>query len=340
MYIRAMQDPLISIITPFKNTEAYLADCIQSILEQTYTNWELLIVDDSSTDESYKIVNAFAETDSRIKLFKNHGNGIIDALQLAFKHSKGDFITRMDSDDIMLPNKLEVLLQHLIANGKKHVAIGLVEYFSETGVGEGYKSYETWLNNLTKMGNNYSEIYKECVIPSPCWMAFRSDFIACDAFNPNIYPEDYDLTFRFYKNQIKCIPCNEILHKWRDYSTRTSRTHVHYAQNHFTELKTHHFLDIDYNTTKKLIIWGAGTKGKLIAKILIEQNIPFEWICDNPKKIGKAIYGKEMKNFDALSKIKNPQSIITVANKTAQLEIRSYLETLNMEPVQDYIFFC
>jgi glycosyltransferase involved in cell wall biosynthesis len=340
MYIRHMQNPLVSILTPFKNTENYISECIQSILNQTYSHWELIIVDDNSTDKSYDIVGNFSKKDSRIKLLKNTGSGIIDALQLAFKTSKGDFITRMDSDDVMMPNKLEVLTNNLITYGKNHIAVGLVEYFSDFGVGEGYKSYETWLNNLTVNGTNYSEIYKECVIPSPCWMTYRSDLIACDAFNPHLYPEDYDLTFRFYKHHFKCIPYNEVLHKWRDYSTRTSRTHVHYAQNHFTTLKMHHFLDIDYDKEKTLTIWGAGTKGKIMAAILIERHIPFEWICDNPKKIGKDIYGKTLREFNTLSEIKNPQSLITVANKTAQTEIRAFLESLKMQPLKDYIFFC
>lgn len=335
-----MQQPLISILTPFKNTEAYLKDCILSILNQTYKHWELIIIDDGSTDESYKIVNAFAEKDDRIKLFKNSGSGIIDALQRAFEKSKGDYITRMDSDDVMMPNKLDVLLNKLLKHGKNHVAVGLVEYFSDTGVGEGYKSYEIWLNNLTKTGSNYSEIYKECVIPSPCWMIYRNDLIACGAFNPNVYPEDYDLTFRFYKHHYKCIPCDDVLHQWRDYSTRTSRTHIHYAQNHFTELKLRHFLDIDYNPKKTLVIWGAGTKGKLMAQILIKKDIAFHWICDNPNKIGKDIYGKILQDFKEIAQLKNTQSIITVANKGAQQEIRDYLTKINQQPFTDYIFFC
>ncbi|MGE5943396.1 MAG: glycosyltransferase, partial [Flavobacteriales bacterium] len=253
---------------------------------------------------------------------------------------KGDFITRMDSDDIMHPNKLNVLATDLMTYGKQHVAIGLVKYFSDEGIQEGYGNYEIWLNSLTKTGNNYAEIYKECVIPSPCWMIHRDDLIACDAFNPTIYPEDYDLAFRFYKHKIKPIPCNHVLHYWRDYSTRTSRTHIHYAQNHFTSLKIHHFLDIDYNKNKTLTIWGAGTKGKIIAQTLLEKNIPFEWICDNPKKIGRDIYGKKMKAFHELKTIENPQSIITVANKKAQIEIRTYLDNLNMKPLEDYVFFC
>jgi len=335
-----MESSLVSILIPFKNTEIYLSDCLDSIINQTYGHWEVLIVDDHSTDFSYQLVEQYVLKDKRIKLFKNKGQGIIDALKLAFSNSQGTFITRMDSDDIMHPDKLKIMTTNLTAYGRKHVAVGLVKYFSETGIQEGYKTYEDWLNKLTRAGNNYTEIYKECVIPSPCWMLYRDDLIACGAFNHNRYPEDYDLTFRFYKHQIKCISCDTVLHFWRDYSTRTSRTHVHYAQNHFTALKIHFFLDIDYNKTKTLTIWGAGTKGKIIAKTLVEKNIPFEWICDNPNKIGRAIYGKTLKDFQELEHIENPQSIVTVANKKAQKEIRNYLNELNLKPVKDYVFFC
>ncbi|WP_303318997.1 glycosyltransferase [Flavivirga abyssicola] len=335
-----MQNPLVSILIPFKNTETYIEACLVSILNQTYTNWELLIVDDSSSDSSFNIAEKFAKKEDRIILLKNKGAGIIDALKLAFKHSKGTFITRMDSDDIMHACKLNVLVTNLLNYGKQHVATGLVNYFSEAGIKEGYKNYEVWLNNLTKTGHNYSEIYKECVIPSPCWMIHRNDLIACDAFNPDRYPEDYDLAFRFYKHNYKCIPCDTIIHDWRDYSSRTSRTHVHYAENHFIDIKLHYFLELDYNPDKSLVVWGAGNKGKIVAKTLIKKNISFEWICDNPKKIGKDIYGIILKPFNALKDIKNPQSIITVANKDAQIEIKNYMDTLRMKNIYDYVFFC
>ena len=335
-----MQNQLVSILTPFKNTVQYLPECINSILNQTHTNWELLIVDDGSTDESYKVVKNYSDKDSRIKLLKNSGNGIIDALRLAFKYSKGEYITRMDSDDIMTPKKLEILATGLQTHGKQHLAIGLVKYFSSNGINDGYAKYEAWLNDLTKNGANFSEIYKECVIPSPCWMVHREDLIACGAFEPNNYPEDYDLTFRFFKHGFKCIPCNTVLHEWRDYSSRTSRTHEHYAENHFIDLKLRYFLELHYDNTRPLAVWGAGNKGKYIAKLLVEKNIPFEWICDNPKKIGKHIYDQEMKNFNYLEVLKQPQSIISVANLQAQEEIKHYFKTQNMNSMADYFFFC
>ena len=335
-----MQEPLISILTPFKNTEQFLAECIQSILNQTYKNWELIIVDDHSTDNSYQVVKHFQDKDSRIKLYKNPDKGIISALRFAFEQSRGLYISRMDSDDVMFLNKLQVLYDSLRRYGKKHVAIGLVEYFSSEGISDGYSKYEKWLNQLTRTGTNYSEIYKECVIPSPCWMVHREDLISCDAFNPDIYPEDYDLTFRMYLNNITCIPCNTVLHKWRDYSTRTSRTHIHYAQNYFLEIKIKYFIKIDYNSKRPLVVWGAGFKGKAIAKYLIRNKKDFYWICDNPNKLGKQIYGQNMHHFDHLSQLKRPQSIVTVANVKSQAEIKAYFKSQKMQPMIDYFFFC
>ncbi|WP_033955977.1 glycosyltransferase family 2 protein [Psychroserpens jangbogonensis] len=335
-----MSKPLISILTPFKNTTEFLPECLESIIQQTYKNWELLIIDDQSSDDSFSIVNEFVQLDPRIKLFKNTGSGIIDALRLAFEKSSGTYITRMDSDDIMHPEKLEIMLKDLQQYGRKHIALGLVKYFSLAGIGDGYAKYETWLNRLTSKGTNYSEIYKECVIPSPCWMLHREDLLECEAFNLSRYPEDYDLTFRFFKNNIKCIPSNRVLHYWRDYSTRASRTDSNYAENHFLEIKLHYFLELNYNPSRPLTLWGAGQKGKTIAKMLQIKGIDFIWVCDNPKKIGKHIYDIELFNFKHLKTLLNPQSIVTVANSKEQEIIKLYFESIKMKVMNDYFFFC
>lgn len=335
-----MNEPLVSILIPFKNTEKFLRDCLDSILEQNYKNWEVLAIDDYSSDGSRLLLESYSDQDIRIKVLTNKGNGIIHALRTAYSNSSGEFITRMDSDDIMVPSKLSTMVNDLRTNGSGHLALGLVKYFSDLGISNGYARYEDWINGLTRLGRNYTEIYKECVIPSPCWMAYRKDLDECGAFQSDFYPEDYDLTFRFYEKKIKCIPCNVLLHYWRDYKTRTSRTSEHYAQNYFLGIKMHHFLRLDYDSSRTLTIWGAGTKGKEIAKELLEKGVPFHWLCDNPKKIGKEIYGQKMVHFDTLRKLKNPQSIVTVANGEAQTLIRHYFSQLGQRPMTDYFFFC
>ncbi|NKI25062.1 glycosyltransferase family 2 protein [Arenibacter sp. 6A1] len=335
-----MQNPKVSVLIPFKNTEEFLPECISSIIDQTYQNWEVLAVNDSSDDNSCQIMDDYAKQDSRITVLQNEGQGIIHALRTAYSKSSGSLITRMDSDDIMTPNKLQLMTSALLNNGLGHVALGKVFYFSKGGVSNGYKSYEKWLNRLSEKGTNFSEIYKECVIPSPCWMVHRSDLDKAKAFIPDQYPEDYDLAFRFYEKQFKCIPSESVLHYWRDYQDRTSRTSEHYAQNYFLDLKMHYFLKLDHDKNRPLVLWGAGKKGKNIAKILIEQGVPFFWLCNNQQKIGKNIYGQNMLSYKHLPQLKRPQVIVTVANKEAQEFIKEYLGGMNMLLAEDYFLFC
>lgn len=335
-----MAPPLISILSPFKDSAEHIKTCIDSIVAQSYSQWELIIVDDHSTDQSPELVKLFAQEDDRILLLKNSGSGIIQALRLAFEHSSGELITRMDSDDIMAPQKLMVMAQQLQRHGKGHIALGQVKYFCDGTLGNGYKTYEKWLNQLTATGHNFSEIYKECVIPSPCWMVYRDDFTSCGAFSSSTYPEDYDLAFRFYKKGIICLASNEVLHYWRDYETRTSRTDPNYAENHFLTLKIDYFLDLDRKPSRPLVLWSAGFKGKFCAKILKKKKIPFIWICNNPKKIGKHIYKMELCATSALSNLDRPQVIVAVANKISQKRITQQLEAHYLTKSKDYFFFC
>jgi len=253
---------------------------------------------------------------------------------LAYSECNGQLITRMDADDIMETEKLQILKQNLLSNGAGHLSVGAVKYFSDDELKDGYRYYEGWLNGLTEHGTNYSDVYRECVIPSPCWMVFKEDLDRCGAFKPDIYPEDYDLCFRFYQQKLKPIPCSEVLHHWRDHSTRTSRNDPNYADNRFLKIKLHWFLTIDHKPERPLVVWGASSKGKELAKGLIEANVEFHWICNNPNKIGKHVYDHLISNLDPIKELKNPQVMIAVANKDEQAEIRAQLNP------EGAFFFC
>jgi len=322
---------------PVKNTESFLSECLDSIIQQTYSNWELIAIDDHSTDASAEILNSYSNQDKRIIVHKNHGSGIIPALQLGYKSSKGKFITRMDSDDLMTPSKLQFFISILQKKGLGHIAVGLVKYISQNQLGEGYKLYEQWLNKLTTDGNNYSEIYKECSIPSPNWMVHRSDFENCLAFQSALYPEDYDLAFRFRKAQIKVAPVNEVTHLWRDHPQRASRNDANYSDNRFTSLKIKHFKEDDYMSVKQLILWGAGAKGKAIALELNKVAIPFKWISNNPKKIGHVIYEVELEEADLRSIAQDAQVIVAVSNQLEKNDINTKLKQVGLKKAY---FFC
>lgn len=322
-----------------KNTASFVGDTIKSIQRQTFQNWECIIVDDHSTDESYAIVEKMVQTDGRFRLLKNNEQGIITALRLAYSNSKGAYIHRMDSDDLMVENKIENLLSVLQKNGPSYVVTSKVQYFSEQGVSDGYLKYEKWLNQLIDRENHWSEIYKECVIASPAWLISREDLEACEAFAPNRYPEDYDLVFRFYKNRLKVCSSKEVLHLWRDHPNRTSRNDEKYASVSFFDLKLHYFLKLDKDDSRPLVIWGAGTKGKQMAKLLQKRKVEFHWVSNNANKTGKEIYSETLKYYEHIATFNRPQIIVTVAQRKAKAEIIDFLTSLNLKEGKDYYFF-
>ena len=100
-----MKDKLISIIMPVKNADKYICDSVSSILSQTYKNFELIIIDDGSTDNTLSLIDSF--NDNRIKFFKRENSGLIAQLNFGLQKSTGELIARMDADDIALSDKLQ-----------------------------------------------------------------------------------------------------------------------------------------------------------------------------------------------------------------------------------------
>ncbi len=108
---------LVSVITPAYNASSYLADTIQSVQSQTYTDWEMIIVDDCSKDDTYSIALTFALKDSRIKVIQHQENGgVAVARNTALDAAMGEYIAFMDSDDLWMSDKLEKQIQFMEKN--------------------------------------------------------------------------------------------------------------------------------------------------------------------------------------------------------------------------------
>ena len=131
--------PLVSVIMPCYNMAPFVSDSIKSVIAQTYPHWELLIVDDASTDETVNIIESFAQTDSRIKLaIKKQNSGISDTRNQCIQMAKGLFLAFLDADDIWHPEKLEKQLSFMI----------------EKNVGFTYSTYD-WIDEDGKVLNKF-----------------------------------------------------------------------------------------------------------------------------------------------------------------------------------------
>ena len=109
--------PLVSIITPIYNSEAFLEETVVSILNQSYSNWELLLIDDCSTDNTLALANQYSNKYSNITVLKNQNNvGAAVSRNKGITATSGDFIAFLDADDLWKPNKLEVQIKFMLAN--------------------------------------------------------------------------------------------------------------------------------------------------------------------------------------------------------------------------------
>jgi len=119
-----MTPPSISCIIPTFNRADLLKNAIESTLDQTYTGWELIIVDDGSTDDTEDVVLNYSKRDNRIKYFKNPGKGGSSARNFGIKQSKGEFIAFLDDDDVSFPHRFESQLAAAEKSGSSFVVSG------------------------------------------------------------------------------------------------------------------------------------------------------------------------------------------------------------------------
>lgn len=327
MLTNTSQSMSVSVILPFYNAAPWITETIQSIQRQSYQDWELIAVNDFSSDNTNFIVEQLAANDSRIRLYQNQKKGIIPALQLGLSYAQGEFLTRMDADDLMPEGRLQLMAGTISSLPKKSVVTGKVRYFRSTSgaeeprpsISDGYLNYEAWLNERIERQDHYDHIYRECVVASPNWMTRTQEIKDSGIFSTLNYPEDYDMSFRWMKQGFSIHSIDKVTLLWREHPARTSRNSEVYDQASFFDLKLNWFCQL--HESSSVAILGAGLKGKITAKFLTEREIYFNWYDIEWKKYGSPIYG---------SKVENPSLL-----QAEKLLIAVYPD--NKKPLLDFI---
>lgn len=204
----------ISVLMPVYNVANYVGEAIKSVLAQTYENFELIIVDDGSVDDTFSICLDHSRTDSRIHLLKNDFNiGIAETLNRAIAVARGDFFVRMDGDDISVANRFELLLNFLESNPDIVLVGSSTETIDEQdrslGICLADKKYEV-LSKIAKYSSPVLHI----------WMARRYVY---EKIGPYRMPgvEDYDFLLRLMSENLKFSNVEDVLYKVRIRSGNT-----------------------------------------------------------------------------------------------------------------------
>lgn len=206
------KNPKISIVMGIYNCDKYLEESIESILSQTYSNWELIMCDDGSIDNTLSIAKKYEKMyPEKIKVLKNEKNmGLNFTLNKCIEHATGEYIARQDGDDVSLPDRLKQEIDFLIKNKKYSLVSANMIFFDETG--DWGRSY------------NHGEVKKENFIKgspichAPC-MIRKKDLLAVGGYSVDeklLRVEDYHLWFKLFISGFKCYNLEDCLYKMRD----------------------------------------------------------------------------------------------------------------------------
>ncbi|MBU1199964.1 glycosyltransferase family 2 protein [Patescibacteria group bacterium] len=215
---RGAGQPLISIAIPVYNAGEFLHQAINSILNQTYKNLEIIAVDDGSTDNSWGVLKQLQRQDKRLKIFKNNKNqGIGFTSNKAIKHAKSNWIARMDADDISLPTRLQKQIEFLLKHPKVVAVGGQCKIINTKGERVGKKIFPTKHKDIKSMMFNAMSIQQPTVM-------FNTNLLPKNFswYNNSLSPvDDLDLFFRLFKYGQLANLGNFIL-KYRQYHQSSS----------------------------------------------------------------------------------------------------------------------
>lgn len=249
--------PAISVLMPVRDAQGTVAAAIESVLAQTWTNWELVIVDDGSQDGTAAILGQFAQNDARVVLIHTTPKGIAEALQRGCEACRGEFIARMDADDVMDARRLELQRAFLAANRD----VGFVSCRVRFGGTEaGYAAHVDWINSLVNHDEMSLRRFVEAPVAHPSVMFRRELIQKHGGYRDGDFPEDYELWLRWLEAGVRFGKIDEELLTWNDPPQRLSRRDARYSVEAFYQMKCRYlrrWLE-KHAAGRELWLWGAG----------------------------------------------------------------------------------
>lgn len=201
------KEPLVSVIMPAYNAEQFIGEAINSVISQTISDWELIVIDDCSTDETYAQASRCAGRDSRITLLRNDSNsGVAKSRNRGIDLAKGQYVAFLDSDDVWYPEKLQRQVKRIqeVQAGICYCSYAIIDHSGQ----------RVRADYLVPPEVSFEDILKENCIQCSA-MLIPAEIIRETPFNTEFYHEDYVLGLDILKKGYKAVACTDILLSWR-----------------------------------------------------------------------------------------------------------------------------
>ncbi len=333
--------PLVSVLMPVRDAEATLGLSLRSIARQRGVSWECVAVDDGSSDQSSELLAQAAALDPRLRVLTRPPGGIVQALEHGLAACRGQYVARMDADDIMHGRRLELQVKALAADAALAGVGCHVRIFPRRDLLAGRRTYEAWLNSLRTAAEVARDAFVECPIAHPSLMLRRS-VLERFGYRDMGWPEDYDLVLRLLGDgqRLGVVPTRLLC--WRDGPERLSRNSPTYALERFVACKAHHLAAGFLRQTSRYVLWGYGDTGRSLAKALASYaKQPSAIVEVHPGRLGQRILGAPV--FGPLElcdfmRLHGPQPLVaSVARSGPRGEVRAALNALGFVELRDYV---
>lgn len=352
--------PLVSVLLPYRNAGETIDEALESLLSQRDVRLEIVAIDDRSSDDGPERVLSACRADDRIRRVETSGEGgIVGALCAGLEAARGDFIARMDADDISLPGRLALQRDALLADPELGAVGTQVEAFPEEAVGEGMRRYVEWQNAIITPEDHTREIFIESPLCHPSVMMRRVALDRAGGYREGAWPEDYDLWLRLDALGLRLAKVPEVLLRWRHRVGRATFSDPRYAIARFIEAKCHHLAprlarlnvapghreegegrqkdDGAENDARRLVVWGAGKTGRAVARSLAKAGFPASLFIDiDPRKIGRTAQGALIAGPEALAKDRH-FVVVAVGARGARSLIQGHLDRAGFREAIDYL---
>lgn len=330
-----MAPPAVSIVLPFHEAGATLPAALASLRGQSFLDWELIAVDDGSTDGGAAAVSAWAGEDARVRLLSPGRVGIVEALRMGCAAARGEYLARMDADDVAHPERLAA--QHALMEAHPDWAACGTQVEAGGPVGNGRARYLDWVNGLVSPGAIAREIFVECPLPHPTFFMRRSAFASVGGYRDLGWAEDYDLLLRFWRAGLPMGKVAAPLLTWTERPGRLSMVDARYSPAAFRACKRHHLRQSFLPPGRRFYQWGAGEVGKPWLR---------EWGAAGPEavvdirpgKMGQRIHGVAVIPPEGLPAAGTAGVVVAVGTPGARDIIREWLVPRGHVEGADFLF--
>ncbi|MFZ1694425.1 MAG: glycosyltransferase [Flavobacteriales bacterium] len=229
--------PLVSVLLPYRNASPTLDAAIASIAAQSFSHWELLLIDNASTDESTLIAQRWADHNPRITLLQEPRIGIAHALNTGLAQASGKYIARMDADDVSHPERLVKQVAYLDAHPEVGVLGTRTAFASTMHDSRGMQAFVHWQNKILSPHEHYVKRFVDAPLAHPT-VIFRRELVSAHGgYDTGPLPEDHELWLRWMDAGVRFAKLPEELLTWNDHLLRLSRTHPNYSVDAFFDTK-------------------------------------------------------------------------------------------------------